>query len=120
MPEQCERSMEHAHLCGYDADVDDDVGGGLKPFRSDSLERSNLLFFHGYFQIYCRRPGTMCKEAGCNICRKMVNDEAETKYNYYCKHCGKGYKKNGHFAKHQRACKQAPDNLVETTSLKEI
>ena len=75
--------------------------GGLKMFRTDALERSNLTFFHACFQIYSRTPDRTCNEAGMNSARRMLNPETLDRSTMWCKHCGKGFQKQKWLLKHQ-------------------
>lgn len=115
IPEMYDRSKALAHLFSKNADGS---RGGLKPFRTDALERENLKFFHSYFQCLTRRPGTVIYEAGMAYLRKLINPQKSDRSTKWCEWCGKGYQQAKSHAAHEAVCHQRPverdenDNVV--------
>ena len=107
LPEQWERSKGLWHYFHDEDDVDASAKGGLKCFRTDSLERSNLIFFHAYFQIFSRRHKTIIYDAGMNLLRMLINPQNNDRSKLWCRHCAKGYQKRVYFDKHQADCGQS-------------
>lgn len=108
VPELYQRSRQYAH---YFQDPEllepiENTGGGLKFFRTDSLERSNLHFFHNYFQTNPRRKKEYIIAAGFNEVRGMTDDDDKAKH--HCVHCGKAYQYWKRYEDHEADCKQAP------------
>ena len=113
-PEMLVRSRKYAHHFGHEMNAE---GAGMKVFRTDSLERSNLIFFHAYFQIYSRRPDVICYEAGMNNLRKLFNDACDDRAKFWCRHCGsRGYVQEKSYRKHEdELCHQAADAHARET-----
>ena len=107
--EMYDRSKKLAHLFSESAPLDGtSTRGGLKPFRTDALERQNLKFFHTYFQILTRRPATVLREAGIGFLRKLVNPMSCNRSTIFCRHCARGFQYPTSLRKHEAACRQAP------------
>lgn len=91
--------------CGRDSAM----RGGLKPFLTQALERSNLHFFHNYYQTLDRRTKEMISRAGFQILRQMLNPYKTDRDKYWCMWCGRGYAYKGNYEKHeQNLCSQRP------------
>lgn len=83
---------------------DDRMSGGLAFARTDSLERSNLAFFHCYFQTMSRRPKEICKAAGMKSLRQVFNPEKTSRAKFACQHCGRPYTYKKRYDDHIDAC----------------
>lgn len=89
-------------------------GGGLKFARTESLERSNLVFFHNYFQTLDRRPATVVKRAGLQIMRQMFNPEKADRAKLFCIWCGRGFVYQKPFRDHEsKTCSQRPPDYTD-------
>ena len=84
-------------------------GGGLKFARTESLERSNLIFFHDYFQTLDRRPASLVRRAGLQMLRQMFNPEKLDRSKHFCMWCGRGFVHRKPFEAHQNVkCSNRP------------
>lgn len=95
IPEQYERSKMFASFFAHGAKFDPEKGG-LKPFRTDALERENLRFFHAYFQNMSRIEEKIAHEAGMIALRLFFNTEVLDRSKIFCRWCQRGfvYKEN--------------------------
>lgn len=107
VPEEYVRSRQYAPYFGNAVGL----RGGMKVFRTDQLERSNLLFFHQYFQICSRRPKTVLKECGMARLRRMVNKCTIDRSTKECRHCARGYQKGVYLRRHEEICSSNPVKL---------
>lgn len=117
VPDFYERSKAYARYFQDADDVEEEQnlnGGGLKPFRTDALERGNLRMFHVYFQHTSRRPKTVLHEAGYSQLRIMLNPDKTSRHTMWCPYCARGYVKRKYFEAHCIECPQAP--VFEYTS----
>lgn len=119
VPDLYERSKQYAPLFNDPESLDENPelwGGGLKPFRTDALERSNLLYFHQYFQQMNRQPKLVMEQSGMLECRLMLDNQEE--HPLWCAHCGKGYKQRKSLHSHEATCRQAPiDNSATSYAI---
>lgn len=109
--EQFERSKAYSKYFGAESGEET---GGLKPFRTDALERANLMFFHQYFQIFTRKPQVICYEAGMCALRKLFNPVSLDRSKFWCRWCAKGYCQQKSFVAHETACAQGPGGAFST------
>jgi hypothetical protein len=83
--------------------------GGLKPFLTQCLERTNLNFFHATFQSLDRHTAEFMYAAGMSMLRAMFNPETVDRSNHFCSWCGRGFVYNKRAIDHEaKRCKQRP------------
>ena len=76
-------------------------GGGLRHAKTEALERSNLKYFHQYFQSLDRRPADIMRRSGLKDLRIMFNPVKLDRSKYFCAYCGKGCALKWAFERHE-------------------